>query len=403
MYNHSLNINVQNDKIHFSEFKLVVCLIVVHRNDFNLSMELFTKQIVQQNLLTYEKFNKDDLIAKLEEIKNKVLIKSDDVIFKRVFSNDIDKLKNIIEQEKQRFDLSNLLDISRIAMKRLNVEFGENVTEMPDIYIVDDFPEPFTNITTWDFMFVGIDDNLKYNIRQGLYLHKDRQFPLFSEYLIIHEFVHYFIDKIKKDSLVKYRWIEEAIANWFSLVVHYGHFKDIGFINFIKSVNHLYNNIFPNSVIAEYSQYDDMFRKLYRLGGAEAISKFCKEYFLSPSDEKWEVLLYDLAHNNFGGLKEYVFPHCHQNEFDLALCESSTESSFLNLSCTEFIILKNINSEKFSFDNLSIQADIEIGILRKGVSKLQNRGYLIVEDGQIEVIDNIVHLVKSGLIKINQL
>lgn len=392
-----------NNDIHFSEFKLVLSLIVKNHSKFNIDFKLLVKHIIEQNILNNDIADSNRLCQKLEDIKNKLFKTIDDEFYKILFIEDVGILKKIISKKTHHFDLNNLLNIGESTLKILNKEFNTHITKFPNIFVTNNFPVPFDKNTTWDFMYASKEDERKYNLKEGLYIHKDRQFPIYCEYLIIHELVHYYIDKIKRTKVTRYRWIEESIANWYALIIHYKLYKNKEFVIYIKNINELYNHIFPYSVIAEYSYYDRALQKIYNMGGHQGIIKFCNEYILLPNDKRWQQLFDSILKRDFEPLEKYALKSVPKNELDLLLFDSSIDTQILNLTSLEYIIFKNLEEKGILINKLTKKTDIKFEFIEKGINQLQNRGYIIMQNEKIEIIDNAMHLYKSELLKVNYL
>ncbi|RZK01670.1 MAG: hypothetical protein EOO43_24105, partial [Flavobacterium sp.] len=257
--------------MHFTELKFILSHIVRHRYSLSFDYKLLAKLLIDTNLFSKEPADKANLINKLEIAISLLTSRSDDGLFKKYVEHDGAFLKKELLKTEVYIDFPDIQQKAKDCLAALNKEFDLNIAELPQVFVVDNFPSPYDNITTWDFMYANKDDETKYGIPEGLYMHKDRQFPIFGEYLIIHELVHFYVDKVKGDIPIKYRWIEEVFANWFPMKIFYEIYNDKEAVNFIRAVNDMYKDILPFSTISEYNYYDNLFRKVFYIGGHEGV------------------------------------------------------------------------------------------------------------------------------------
>ncbi|MCD4693703.1 MAG: hypothetical protein K8R79_12370, partial [Calditrichales bacterium] len=78
-----------------------------------------------------------------------------------------------------------------------------------------------------------------------------------------------------------------------------------------------------------------------------------------------------------------------------------TNTHILNLTSLEFLIIKNLEEKGIHVKDLANKANIKLELIEKGIKQLQNRGYVIIQDEKVEIIDNLLHLFKSDFLKVN--
>jgi len=388
--------------VNVSEFKVTLSLIIANYKKFNIDYKLLAKKIYQQQILEDVPFQKKTLCEKLDRIKNQYFTTLQDNFFKILFEKDIETLKSIIIKEKKPVvDFAHLNDLGKVTIGILNKQFKAKVTNQPEIILTNTFPPPYDKIGTWDYMIADKEDEEKYGIKEGLYIHQDRQFPIYSEYLIIHEIVHYFVAQMKQNKTVKFRWIEEAIANWFAFIVHYSIHRNIDLIIYVKNANALYNQIFPYSSIAEYGYYDRAFEKVYRAGGHQGVIELCRDYFISPTNSKWARLFYSLSHHDFKPLKKYSKKSPIKKGFDILMSEMTIDTQILNLTSLEYLIIKELTRGNSVFSDIAEKLDTDVDTVQKGAKQLANRGYIFLENAHAKIIPNVLELFHSDLLKAN--
>lgn len=389
--------------LNYSDFKLVAYIVIKEHHIFSVSAAKLLKHIVETRLLKESEFStKQDLQNKLNEVKDVLRNRIEDPYYLKLVEDDLNIIISKLNSVKINTSIDRLKEIGSKSIKALNHYFNADIHLNPDVFIVEYFPKPYDKITTWDFMFADEDDYEKYDIDVGLYIHTGRQFPYYSEVLIIHEYVHFFFNELKPNKSENlFRWLEEGLADWFAFKVHYDLFKDIKAIEFSKRMNLLYAESFPYSTLAEYQGYHDIFQVIFKVGGNEAIINLAKKYVENPTSTYWSKLFNDVKNMEFNLVFDLQKDFTIRDKLDLLITTNSQEFGLLNLSSIEYIILKKLNNKMF-IGEISKKTQLQDDVLKSGLERLQARGFVLkTQDDCFEIIDGIKHIAKSELIKVN--
>ena len=204
---------------------------------------------------------------------------------------------------------------------------------------------------------------------------------------------------IKAESL--YRWLEEGLADWFSLKTHYEMFNDIEAIDFAKNMNLLYSESFPFSTLAEYQSYNDILQEVFKVGGHQAILDLAKKYLDDPESEYWSELFDDIKSMKFNLVFDFKQSFEIKNKFDYIISTNKQQYGLLNVASIEYLILTKLKN-KMTLDDITKKTQLNKKVLKAGLGRLLGRGYILKdENNNFEVIKNISHLINSGHVKVN--
>lgn len=388
--------------LKYSDFKLVAFLIIRDQKEFAISPSKLLKHIAESGILKETDFStKKGISKRLNEVKTKIIDKIADKNLTRFIISDFDILLSKIEDLRADSSVDRLIKIGEKSIDILNGYFGVKIEQSPSVFIVAEFPRPYHKVAAWDFMYADEEDNVKHDIDIGLYIHTKRQFPFYSEILIIHEYVHFFFNKLKDPGQeILYKWLEESLADWFSLRVHYELFGDISTIKFAKNMNLLYSQTFPFSTLTEYQLYNDVIQSIYKVGGQGAIVDLAKGYVTGPTSKYWGELFDDIINFDFQLVFDYKREHQIDNSFDLLMSTNKQTFSLFDFSSVEYIILSILNTE-MKYEEIKKAADLDEKTLKQGLLKLQSRGFIFENNrDNFEIAKNIEHILQSEQLKI---
>ncbi len=189
-----------------------------------------------KTLLSKPKTPKEICVA--EDLKN---------IIKAYNSNKIDNFENQVET------------VIKIVKKVLKLK------ELPEIFIVDEFPKPFKGMK-WIMLHVSPSSEKVYGIKRGVYVKKNLIIPYYSSITLIHELVHYYISLFSKNQ-EKYKQpftLEEGICDLllayialkaFPNEIVKRHMEIIYFSRKNSKLGMIYNQHFQNAYFFIYKKY----------------------------------------------------------------------------------------------------------------------------------------------------
>jgi len=87
------------------------------------------------------------------------------------------------------------------------------IKDYPKLYLVDTFPDIFSN-KTWDSMSIDKDDEKHFSIPRGIYYKKEYLTHGYFEFIIAHEIVHWIISEYSKEYFPYVPLIEEGLCDF---------------------------------------------------------------------------------------------------------------------------------------------------------------------------------------------
>ena len=331
----------------------------------------------------------------LTESLQAILATSDDQVYNRLLEGDITLLSDNIERLPLTVPVESVAEIGRHAVALLIEETGHETNASLQVFVVRQFPEPYDDVTSWDFLYADAEDHHKYGIPIGLYVHADRQFPFFSDFLIVHEYVHFFVDALKADrTKTRYRWMEEGFANWYGLLVYDRIRRDPSLVRFVQAVTSMYTTVLPFSTISEYVSYDRLFRLVYSAGGHEAIRTLFRAYTEDPLSDRWQQLFDDLRADRFESLRHFAAPHTPTRDIDFLLQREHEPLPILTVQPSEHVVLRALIDAGGPMCTSQFQ-HIGEDERDRAIEGLSNRGVLVREDGEVRIMDNL----RGGLVR----
>jgi len=399
-----MNLGLTHSKIYFQEWKFILATIVNNYNHFVTSPWLVVKKLWNNNVFNDDTYNYQAASSKIKKFlkSSKKGINKNNVTCIDYFNGDLNLLlARLRKSNLERINYSSVLRINKKGLKTLDKIMSLKTPNPGKIFIVHDFPKPYDSVMPWDLMFASSKDHKEYGIKEGIYLHIYRQFPLFWEFLLLHEYVHHAIrSNMKKTKATGYKWIEEGLADWFALNAHYKLFRDWDFLVFVKNMYYIYEKVFPRSPLAEYAQYGKVITRIYLQGGHQAVGNILKAYLLNPDSKKWNDLYKDVINEKKSSYDQYRPLHLKTN-FDRFLITLHEKADTINVPTLEYKILK-ILQRKHNHINKNYglsQVKASVGDIKKAISNLMNLGFIIDHQKKYILNDSTIYLLRSNSIR----
>jgi len=391
-------------QLQYPEYKYVLANIVENSNEFTLPSWLIVKELWSKTKFSDQPTRNKEISTKIIACSKKLIQSSKkDLIYYQFLQKDLKKLAQILKSKyPYTGNTRSLVKIGEKCLPVLAKEMGLNIKRKVNVFFVAEFPKPYNRIKTWDLMFADRNDERKYGIKEGIYVHKERQFPLFCEFLIIHEYVHFIVRSNSKRELSSgHKWIEEGLADWYSFIAHFRLFRSIDNLVFFKKVYQIYEKNFPRSPLAEYSQYDRAIKRLYLWGGHEAVKKLVSKYLQNPNSSRWSRLYRNILQekSDIISVANTKRPGDRLNSYLLTLHE---KVDTLNISAVEYLILNELNMKVqkcMPYKKIRYLLSIKEKVFDDAISRLEGCGLILKKENNVILNDTSSSLLDAGAIK----
>lgn len=239
--------------------------------------------------------------------------------------------------------------------------------ERPPIYYVDKFPEPYS-LMDWTAFAPDAEDERMYGIKKGIYFLKSELVPVYSQILLAHEMIHYYLGKEGAEFLG--RGLEEGIADFLSLhlvcMKMYG--KDTTYAQI--------ENVKLSSSLGNYGKlYYDYFKITYFIYEVYGFSEIIN--LVRGGRKKIKE-----AEREIANLEYFEIGAINNEKIDEIGIFIRTFSEYLKLSPLAYFVLKKMGKAPMSFNVLKENLGLDESSMHSVINELQNEVYFILTDGK---------------------